>query len=151
MGGWYVNSSRWLKTFAAAMLVFSLMGMGDLQSLNRHGGKGRVEAVKKVDLSGFPMVFEENKGQIHPSVKAFARSAGYSVYLLPREAVLALNRDVPTKPEKAHSIQNGQRVRKARIKTDVVRMKLLGAREPQSVEFLGKQPGVPTRPSGART
>jgi hypothetical protein len=40
-----------------------------------------------------PLSFEANQGQTDPQVKLLARGPGYTVYLAPTEAVLALRQN----------------------------------------------------------
>src|SRR5262245_40501231 len=89
------------------------------------------------------LAFEENRGQTNPQVKFLSRGSGYTLFLTSTEAVLSLHR--PTASAE---------------KTNIVRMKILGADEHAHVVgvtelpgtsnyFIGKdrarwQPGVPS-------
>jgi len=47
-----------------------------------------------------PLSFEANRGQVHQDVNYVSRGAGYTVFLTPREAVLALTKSPsPPHPE----------------------------------------------------
>ena len=41
---------------------------------------------------GLPLIFEANAGQMDPAVKFFSRGPGYTLFLTPTEAALALNK-----------------------------------------------------------
>ena len=46
-----------------------------------------------------PLAFEANQGQSDPQVKFLSRGAGYSLFLTPNEAVLALHEASREEPE----------------------------------------------------
>lgn len=52
-------------------------------------------------LGKLPLSFEENRGQTDPSVKFLARGDGYSLFLTPTEAVLALQRKSEARSQKS--------------------------------------------------
>jgi hypothetical protein len=88
------------------------------------------------DFRGLPIGFEANQGQADPAVRFLARGAGYGIYLGEQEAVLAIRhsrrKNGPGSP-KLHEVSPP---------LDVVRMKLIGAREAAEPEGLEKLPGV---------
>ena len=49
-----------------------------------------------------PLRFEPNLGQSDAQVRFLARGSGYSLFLTPTEAVLALSRAVAPEPEQPH-------------------------------------------------
>lgn len=73
--------------------------------------------------SGLPLHFEANQGQVDREVRFLARGAGYTLYFTPAEAVFVVSRSAGEgKP----------------LSSDVVRMRLLGARP--GVELRGADP-----------
>jgi len=77
--------------------------------------------------SQIPLSFEPNQGQSAGPVKFLSRGPGYSVFLTPSEAVLALSR-----PKPAASRSPGQ----GKTQSAVVRMKLLGGNPQPEVRGL---------------
>ncbi|MGB7923062.1 MAG: SBBP repeat-containing protein [Pyrinomonadaceae bacterium] len=79
-------------------------------------------------FSKLPLSFEENRGQVDKEVKYLARGSGYTLFLTPTEAVLALSR---SDGKKATTNADARRphvpARHHRVRTGVVRMKLGGA------------------------
>lgn len=76
-----------------------------------------------------PMRFEENRGQTDPHVQFFARGAGYSLFLMPSEAVLALHTSRHVTPgDLKMGKRRGRTEREKPQNHDTfVRMKLAGA------------------------
>ncbi len=79
-------------------------------------------ASRRADLLSLPLHFEPNLGQLAPEVQFHARSAGYTVFFTPGEALFSLR-----PPENAGR--------------PVVRMKLVGADPAARVEYLDPLPG----------
>jgi hypothetical protein len=73
------------------------------------------------NLNKLPLAFERNEGQTGSQVKFLARGQGYTLFLTPGEAVLALH--------------------KASAKSGVLRMKLLGANPAPDVSGVDEMPG----------
>jgi hypothetical protein len=89
-----------------------------------------------------PLHFEANQGQVGGGTRFFSRGPGYTLFLTPNEAVLSLQSAVPDSPKSTGAKPQpasagavpGDRAKPAPVKmrTSVVRMKLLGAnRNPQ--------------------
>jgi len=76
---------------------------------------------------GLPLIFEANAGQTDPAVKFLSRGPGYTLFLTPTEAALALIRS----PADADPARKGT----------LLRMKLVGANSRPSVSGLAEQPG----------
>jgi hypothetical protein len=91
-----------------------------------------------------PLSFEENEGQTSDKVKFFSRGPGYSLFLTPDEAVLALRKPEPRSTRHAHE-PPPVRMAHATPKTQegaVLRMRLAGAREPARILGRDRQPGT---------
>src|SRR3989475_3979252 len=73
-----------------------------------------------------PLIFEANQGQTDPQVKFLSRGSGYTLFLTPTEAVLALREGAS-----ARNVVDGspaaKRERGQPLQGTVLRMKLLGA------------------------
>src|SRR5712691_10605044 len=76
--------------------------------------------------AGLPLIFEANAGQMDPMVKFFSRGPGYTLFLTPTEAALAL---IKSPPDAAPS------------KRTLLRMKLVGAAPQPPVSGLEELPG----------
>jgi hypothetical protein len=76
---------------------------------------------------GLPLIFEANAGQTDPSVKFLSRGPGYTLFLTPTEAALALTKS----PADAN----------ATTKATLLRMKLVGANSRPPVSGLEALPG----------
>jgi hypothetical protein len=91
-----------------------------------------------------PLSFEENEGQTSDKVKFFSRGPGYSLFLTPDEAVLALRKPESRNTRQAHE-PPALRMAHATPKTQegaVLRMRLAGAREPARILGRDRQPGT---------
>jgi hypothetical protein len=87
-----------------------------------------------------PMSFEANQGQTDQSVNFIARGSGYTVFLMPTEAVMVLQQREPQQ-----SLDNHDPLaptEPAPIKQSVVRMKLGEANPIPSIEGREKLPGI---------
>ena len=91
---------------------------------------GRVKVVKA--YGKLPLSFEANRGQTDARVKFLSRGRGYTLYLTPTEAVLALRKSgaETQTPEFA-----------AKVETAVLRMRLVGANPSPEVEGTDALPG----------
>jgi hypothetical protein len=81
-----------------------------------------------------PLTFEENRGQSDKRVRFLARGKGYGVFLTEQEAVLSLHALAS-----GNLTQDGDRHPPSPLKTDVLRMQLIGANraaEPHGAEPL---------------
>ena len=79
-----------------------------------------------------PLSFEANQGQADSQAKFLSRGSGYSLFLMPTEAVLSL-----IKPN-AHSTEESQA---ATSEQALLRMKLIGANSSSQISGLDKLPG----------
>lgn len=84
-----------------------------------------------------PLSFEANRGQVHQDVNYLSRGAGYTVFLTPREAVLALTKI----PSPAHSITALKDDKATESETAVVRLQWLGAAGDPDAMGLNPLPG----------
>jgi uncharacterized protein (TIGR03437 family) len=105
-------------------------------------GSGQPSALPVANFPGLPPSFEANAGQADPSVKFLFRGNGYRLYLTSHEAVLALSQGGCS----GSSFQPSNLGRHEAIcahETDVMRMRLAGARE-GTASPVGEQqlPGV---------
>src|SRR5215470_16988958 len=127
---------------------------------NRPGSAKIVEGYGKL-----PLAFEANQGQSDPQVKFLSRGAGYSLFLTPTEAVLALSggsqpgvgrallpADVPQtggfarndrgpRDAEASALHTGKPRISAAKKSAVLRMKLVGANAETEVTGQDELPG----------
>ena len=85
-----------------------------------------------------PLSFEANHGQTDPQVKFLSRGRGYTLFLTPTEAVLALAKPAGVADVAAGGITAARQVpgRATRAEPAVLRMKLLGAKARPHVEGL---------------
>ncbi len=124
------NDGR-MRPLAAISVVASvasvLIGISGIRNVaNGHAAKpppGAQEAMAKQ-----PLRFEENRGQADPTVRFISRGKGYSLFLTPAEAVVALAG--PATPD-GHDPAN-----------EVVRMRLSGAEPNPVVKGHNRLPGV---------
>ena len=79
--------------------------------------------------SKLPLSFEENRGQADNEVKYISRGAGYTLFLAPTEAVLALRRsdDKRATSTAANARHSGLAQQPHHMRASVLRMKLGGA------------------------
>lgn len=84
-----------------------------------------------------PLSFEANRGQAHQDVNYLSRGAGYTVFLTPREAVLALTKSPPP----AHPETAPKDGKAAESETAVVRLQWLGAAGDPDATGLNPLPG----------
>jgi len=106
-------------------------------------GRPGVEAAQRLAKAAYgklPMSFEPNRGQVHPDVKFLTRGNGYTLFLTPTEAVMALVR--PERRPAAGAERTGEILRPADPKVDVLRMKLDGANPQPRVSGAAKLPGI---------
>src|SRR2546426_7150562 len=97
-----------------------------------------------------PLSFEKNEGQTDSQVQFLARGRGYTLFLTPTEAVLALRHKDPLAPssgERARVRGNSQSSprpteREGQGEGAVLRMHLLGANAQSKVTGLDKLPGI---------
>ncbi len=82
-----------------------------------------------------PLSFERNDGQTDPRVKFLSRGNGYTLFLTPTEAVLALR-----KPESTVKAKPGAS-KPQKTETEVLRIKLAGAEPSPQIEGLDQQAG----------
>src|SRR5438045_6703452 len=118
--------SRLSKTALTAVLVLiTAQGLDQIR-------QPKVSGSTAMDISQFPralrggevygklpLIFEANEGQTDPQVRFLARSAGYTVFLTPRELVLSLRSSRPAALPPEDSAPNDV--------GSVLRMKLAGA------------------------
>ena len=93
-----------------------------------------------------PLHFEANQGQTDPQVKFLSRGSGYTLFLTPTEAVLALRKPQENQEKstaRSRRMLNGKlrRAARTRMKTTVLRMRLVGASPTPKVSGLEELPG----------
>jgi len=86
------------------------------------------------DYARLPIRFEANRGQTDARVKFLSRGSGYTLFLTPAEAVLALQVNAG-----AHASARGRK--SSRAETAVLRMKMVGANVAPSTEGVEQLPG----------
>ena len=85
-----------------------------------------------------PLSFEINSGQVDSRVKFLSRGGGYSLFLTPQEAVLALR--IPTEMKSA-ATKAEKLASQASSPNSVLRMRLVGASASPRIEGLEELPG----------
>jgi hypothetical protein len=145
------SGGRWQRTrIAGAVLVLLLAAGGILSSGFRRGSQaasaeipvspipsafGQSSAKAKPDaralLSQLPMIFEPNQGQVAPGVKFVSRGSGYSLYLDPSGALLAMQTARPASPGRSG----------LRRSVHSVRMRLVGSDPAAAIAGSGPLPG----------
>lgn len=84
----------------------------------------------KEKYGNLPLYFEANHGQLDPQARFVSRGSGYSLFVTPREAVLALR--IPETKSSAKPDSSKHRLKKPVLKQSVIRMRLDGA-DPKAV------------------
>ena len=84
-----------------------------------------------------PLSFEENQGQVDQKVNFLSRGSGYTLFLTPTEAVLALS----TGTSNAHDRRGIRREQHKPTSSSVLRMRLVEANPSPQVAGLDKLPG----------
>ena len=97
--------------------------------------KQRVQAA----YFSLPLSFEANRGQTDPEVKFLSRGSGYSLFLSPTEAVLALSKPADQETEKL-PVDKRQSASGHR-QYSVLRMKLIGANPDPALTGIDALPG----------
>ncbi len=90
------------------------------------------QAIEK-DYGKMPLIFEENKGQTDAKAKFISRGSGYTLYLTETEAVFSLKVPSP-KSQDSNQLENPKTAKKEKTKSDVLRMKFLGANQQPTIE-----------------
>ncbi len=136
----------WLKVLLA--MVFGLgialaqSSPGSATNLWPHA-EGQAAIIQKQIQAAYgklPLNFEVNLGQTDEQVKFLSRGNGYSLFLTPTEAVLALS----TPQGKSSSVSHRPTVKPqptAKTTTNVLRMQLLGSNCKPQVSWLEQLPG----------
>lgn len=125
-----------VPTYAAARSTSRAAGRG--------GGAGAA-ALTKVDVSQsfgrLPLAFEENKGQTPAAFRFVSRANGYSVFLSPTEAQIALR---SPNPAEAPCTELHSRVTPCSVQTDPIslRMQLVGGNGEAGMAGLEPLPGT---------
>jgi hypothetical protein len=87
-----------------------------------------------------PLRFEANRGRLDENVRFVARGQGYSLFLTPDGATLALHRQATRLPRRGPSLP-GEQSGPLSVDEAVVRMKLVGARTIADPEGIDEQAG----------
>ncbi len=90
-----------------------------------------------------PLSFEENQGQSASEVRYLSHGSGYELFLMPQEAVLALQSNVPHDFSPLHRMATHRDLRKARRAGQVtaIRMRLEGANPDAQIAGMDQLPG----------
>ena len=143
-----------MKFLPAALFVIAIAPMGAREDLSDPGGLRLLRQSSKTEpttpqvrvretFARLPLSFEANYGQTDGQVKFLARRTGYTVFLTPTEAVLALQG--PTSLTQPHSdrgvgpVRVGER--KGPVEQAIVRMKLVRGNPHVRMEGLDELPG----------
>ena len=81
-----------------------------------------------------PMSFEPNRGQTDRRVKFLSRGSGYTLFLTPSEAMLALWNEKPSEERAVSSSSKNPQAASRNSKSSVLRMKLIGANACPKIE-----------------
>ena len=86
-------------SFFSLLLLLAAALLAQTESLmNQFVWAENREASKQQNLTAYgnlPLSFEANQGQTDPQVKFLSRGSGYTLFLTPTEAVLALGKAAP--------------------------------------------------------
>jgi hypothetical protein len=126
-----------LHRYRAASLIAALLLPVGMQGQSASGPSAASARYGKL-----PLTFEANHGQSNPQVKFLARGHGYSLFLTGQSAVLALHKDETSGAKQ--NLLNDRRLSQAAakpVKTDVVRMELLGSAQNAEVAGAEQLPG----------
>jgi len=146
--------SVWRPHMIPHVAACALLGVGLLGSLplpahaatpeSAHGPKAGRQIHLARAYAALPLRFEVNSGQTDPRVRFLARGAGYTLFLTPAEATLALAAPFPTRvPASAGSTTPTTRAQAA-----VLRLRLDGANPRARVAGQDRLPGVSNYLSG---
>jgi hypothetical protein len=113
--------------------------MGESLPVSRKGkiGNGGLGPEEVARVYGkLPLRFERNRGQTDDRVKFLSRGSGYTLFLMPSEAVLALrNRENKRGAEEIAAVEQ------TRVSRSVLRMLVLGANRGPRMEGLDRSSG----------
>jgi len=129
----------WLAVLVLALLLVPAnTGSGGGTIIDKSVGMSIVESYGKLPLS-----FEANKGQTDPEVKFLSRGIGYTLFLAPTEAVLALQKAATSNPQqKSDRVHTALGPEAARAQAPaVLRMKLVGSNPAPRLVGLNQLPG----------
>lgn len=133
----------------AVVIAHSTVGIPPFRGLTAPPEPGRQTATEAHETYGrLPQSFEPNRGQTNAQVSFLSRGHGYSLFLTPKEAVLALNKPAPQdddeQPAATHALLKTRRIhrelREGR-RQDVLRMRLLRSNAAPAVEGFGELSG----------
>ncbi len=152
------NPALHLWVASLSMLVVTLLLIGDLpaplKTAPSYAGGGAVPAsaaeslarpdaateARVTDIYGkLPLSFEANQGQSDRQVRFLSRGPGYSLFLTPTEAVLALTK--PPAHLKLADPTQATPVRSEKMTGTVLRMKFVGANHAPKMTGLEELPG----------
>ncbi|HUO03647.1 MAG TPA: SBBP repeat-containing protein [Candidatus Binataceae bacterium] len=122
---------------AATSYADSSHAPGSVQSAN----PGAANKARIANLYGkIPLSFERNDGQTDRQVKFLSRGNGYTLFLTANEAVLTLRKPEPKLSASNPAIKNDRKIDSS-PKSEVIRMRLIGANPKAKVEGLDPLPG----------
>ena len=136
-----------VRLWNPARLVFSVVA---LAALTTTGGAARVPGPSAANvaprshpraaLAQLPIRFEANRGQTDPLVRFLSRAPGYTLFLTPTEAVLAL--DTGAAPAAAGARGAGAYLPDSRPSQVALRMTLVGANPASDIQGLDELAGT---------
>ncbi len=140
--------SVWRPHMMPYVAAYALLGVGLLGSLllparaattgSAHGPKAGRQIHLARAYAALPLRFEVNSGQTDPRVRFLARGAGYTLFLTPAEAVLALDAPVASRAPASAAPTTPT----ARAQAAVPQLRLDGANPRARIAGLDQLPGV---------
>ncbi len=130
------------------LLGVAVVGLGSRPGLARESySAANTPAANKLQVveayGKLPLSFEANEGQTDNHVDFLSRGSGYTLFLTPTEAVLALRKPVASnRPRRDNGTpRNAEAEQAPAAPTAVLRMKLVGANPSPRVSGLEELPG----------
>lgn len=129
---------KWYIPFLAITIALTLMFQLPIDRVSAEAPDARTQPVLAA-YDKLPLTFEENRGQTDPQVKFLSRGPGYTLFLTPTEAILALKQ--PSAVSGQHSAKENDGKEAQQGGQAVLRMKLVGANPAPQVMGLDELPG----------
>jgi hypothetical protein len=120
----------WIVVAVAVLLLFAVPALSQRKSGASAGAEVSAANPSRVAVNygRIPMSFEANRGQTDPSIEFLSRGQGYTLFLRPDEAVLALRGATPTGTNSERLDPRSRVAPKLEdVESSVVRMKFVGA------------------------
>ncbi len=136
-----------MKTRAAIVTLSLLLGIAALAVLwnytraaREHHSAVDERSAQALDVARIPLHFEPNRGQVHAGVHFLARGPGYTLHLMPGEAVLSL-RAPSGGPDKKAAPEAWQDEKRAGQSGPTLRMRLVNSDRAAEASGLARLPG----------